>query len=108
MLTLAVVWLAGGALVGALALVASVAPGVWWRSRRASRWGLVGLGALAALIGGLLGVLLFGRFLASAAATWIAVLAVVTVPRGIVWLRHLPASHSDSSAHTKTGAGASG
>src|SRR5260221_8009236 len=58
---LSCVWLAGGALIGALGHLAALAPRVWWRSRRASWWGLLAVGALAALGSGWLGTLVFGR-----------------------------------------------
>lgn len=86
MLVLSLVWLAGGVLVGGLAILAAIAPGVWWRSQRRSRWSMVGLGALAAVGGGWLGTLLFGRFFGSAMAAWVAVLAVALVPRGVARL----------------------
>jgi hypothetical protein len=83
---LSCVWLAGGALVGALGHLAALAPRVWWRSRRASWWGLLAVGALAALGSGWLGTLVFGRFFASSAAACGAVLAVALVPYGVRWL----------------------
>ncbi len=86
MLILSLVWLAGGVLVGGLANLAAIAPGVWWRSQLRSRWSMVGLGALAAVGGGWLGTLLLGRFFGSATAAWVAVLAVALVPRGVARL----------------------
>ena len=86
MLILSLVWLAGGVFVGGLANLAAIAPGAWWRSQRRSRWSMVGLGALAAVGGGWLGTLLFGRFFGSATAAWVAVLAVALVPHGVARL----------------------
>jgi hypothetical protein len=86
MFILSMVWLAGGVFVGGLANLAAIAPVVWWRSERWSRWGLVGLGALAAVGGGWLGTLLFGRLFGSAMAAWVAVLSVALVPYGVARL----------------------
>jgi hypothetical protein len=86
MLVLSLVWLAGGALVGSLANMASMGPAVWWQTRRRSRWSTIGLGAVAALAGGWLGTLLLGRFFGSPTAVWVSVIVVVLVPRGVARL----------------------
>jgi hypothetical protein len=80
MLVLAVVWLIGGALVGALALAARRVPSVR-RSRRgwSGAW-TVGAGALAGLMGGWLGTLLLGTFFGSPTAAWMAVLVATCLP----------------------------
>ena len=73
MLLLLLLWLALGILCGALALAARMRPAAW------GRWGwllLLGLGALAALLGGWLGTLLLSKLFGTPAALWVAVLAV--------------------------------
>ena len=73
MFLLSLFWLALGILCGALALAARLRPGAW------GRWGwlmLLGLGALAALLGGWLGTLLLSKLFGTPAALWVAVLAV--------------------------------
>ena len=42
---------------------------------------MLGIGGLAALIGGWIGVLLVGQYFATGSAVWIAVLGVSVVPR---------------------------
>jgi len=46
---------------------------------------MLGLGALATLLGGWLGTLVFGTLFATATAIWLAVLGVALLPRLIVW-----------------------
>ena len=77
MLILSLLWLLVGILVGLLANAARLQPASWERRR----WLVVpGIGALSALIGGWLGTLLLGRYVATVMALWIAVLAVTLVP----------------------------
>jgi uncharacterized membrane protein YeaQ/YmgE (transglycosylase-associated protein family) len=76
MLILSLWWLLLGCLVGTLANAARLPPGAWGRR---SRLVLLGVGALAALLGGWLGTLLLGRYVATAVALWVAVLGVVMV-----------------------------
>lgn len=83
MLALSLVWLGTGALVGLLALAARLAPvnaniglGSW------GGWGwLVAplLGALVALVGGWLALLLLDHVFATCVAIWLSVAAVVGV-----------------------------
>jgi hypothetical protein len=88
MLVLSIVWLVGGVAISGLAILAALAPAAWWRNERRSRLALLGIGALAALAGGWLGTLLFGRFFSSPTAVWVAVVAVAVVPRALAgWLR---------------------
>ena len=73
MFLLSLLWLALGVVIGALALAARLRPALW------GRWGwlmLLGLGALAALLGGWLGTLLLGKLFGTPEAIWIAILAV--------------------------------
>jgi len=81
--TLVAIWLVEGALVGLLALGARLRPAAWDGAR--GRLALVGLGAGAALVGGLLGTLALGRLYSPAVALWIAVVAVVTAPWVTAW-----------------------
>ncbi len=81
MLILSLLWLLVGILVGLLANAARLQPASWGRQR----WLVIpGIGALSALIGGWLCVLLLGRYIATPMALWIAVFGVVLVP----WLRY--------------------
>jgi uncharacterized membrane protein YeaQ/YmgE (transglycosylase-associated protein family) len=76
MLVLSSVWFVLGILIGALANAARLRPTSWGRHG----WLLMlGVGALAALLGGWLGVLLLERNIATALALWVAVLGV-TLP----------------------------
>jgi hypothetical protein len=82
MLILSLLWLLIGLLTGALANAAKLRPAAWVRGG----WmGLLGLGALAALLGGWLGTWLLGTLFATATAIWIAVLGVALLPRLIMW-----------------------
>jgi len=83
MLVLALVWVVVGLVVGALALGAGLRPRTWGQRG----WlGMLGVGVAAALVGGVLGSLLFGRFFSTAVALWISVVAVALAPR-LVLLR---------------------
>ena len=78
MLILSLFWLLIGLFIGALANAAKLRPVTWVRG---GRLGMLGLGALAALIGGWLGTWLFGTLSATATAVWVAVLGVALLPR---------------------------
>ncbi|HEY7355736.1 MAG TPA: hypothetical protein VH590_04685 [Ktedonobacterales bacterium] len=73
MFVLSLIWLALGVLMAALALAARLRPAAW-----GSRgWLLLlGVGALAALLGGWIGTLLLGRLFGTPTALWVAILAV--------------------------------
>jgi hypothetical protein len=76
MLVLALEWVAAGLVVGALALAAGLRPTLWG----ARGWlGVLGISIGAALAGGALGTLLFGRFFSTAVALWVAIVTVVAV-----------------------------
>ena len=78
MILLSLIWLALGVIVGALALAARLRPASWGRRG----WLLLlGVGALAALLGGWLGALLLGRLFGTPTALWVAILAVL-----LAWL----------------------
>lgn len=70
-------WLVEGAVVGLLALGARLRPPSWGPRGRLI---LLGIGCGAALVGGLIGTLLFGRLQSPATALWVAVVAVVAAP----------------------------
>jgi uncharacterized membrane protein YeaQ/YmgE (transglycosylase-associated protein family) len=70
------VWFVLGILIGALANAARLRPASWGRHGRLL---MLSVGALAALLGGWLGVLLLERNVATALALWVAVLGV-TLP----------------------------
>jgi uncharacterized membrane protein YeaQ/YmgE (transglycosylase-associated protein family) len=83
-LILSLIWIVLGLLIGALANVAKLRPATWGRCG----WlAMLGLGALAALLGGWLGTWVFGSLFATATALWIAVLGVALLPRLIVFVR---------------------
>ncbi len=88
MFILSLFWLLLGILIGALANAARLRPA-------SSSWGhrgwlvMLAVGALAALIGGWLGALLLGKYVATAAALWVAVLSVVVVPWLVAWIHTL-------------------
>ena len=95
MALLVVIWLALGVLAGALANAARLRPAAWGRRG----WlAMMGLGAGSALVGGWLGVLLFGPFSGTGAALWVAVLGVVAGPRLIEWGRARMARRSGGVA----------
>ena len=84
MLILSLLWVVLGLLIGALANGAKLCPAAWGRRG----WlAMLGLGALAALLGGWLGTWVFGALFATANALWIAVLGVALLPRLIVLVR---------------------
>ena len=78
MLILSLFWLLIGLFIGALAIAARLRPATWVRGGRLA---MLGLGALAAFLGGWLGTWLFGTLFATATAVWVAVLGVVFLPR---------------------------
>jgi uncharacterized membrane protein YeaQ/YmgE (transglycosylase-associated protein family) len=90
MLVLSLCWLLLGALIGVLANGAKLRPGAPRRTAsHHPRQGwllMLAIGALAALLGGWLGTLLLGKYIATAVALWVAVLAVV-VCRLVPWAR---------------------
>ena len=82
MLILSLIWLLIGLLIGALANAAKLRPAAWVRGG----WlGMLGLGALVALLGGWLGTWLLGALFATATAVWITVIGVALLPRLIIW-----------------------
>ena len=84
MLILSLLWVVLGLLIGALANAARLRPATWGRRG----WlVMLGLGTLAALLGGWLGTWVFGALFATAMALWVAVVGVALLPRLIVLLR---------------------
>jgi hypothetical protein len=81
MLILSFFWLLVGVLIGILANAAKLRP-AWVRGGRV---GMLGLGALVALLGGWVGTLLLGTLFATATAIWITVLGVALLPRSLNW-----------------------
>ena len=82
MLMLSFLWVVLGLLIGALANAAKLRPAAWVRG---GRLGMLGLGALIAVLGGWLGTWVLGTLFATATALWIAVLGVALLPRLITW-----------------------
>lgn len=78
MFVLSLFWLLMGILVGALANLAKLRPAPWgpygWLV-------MLGISLLAALLGGWLGSLLLGRYVATAVALWVPILCVLLAPR---------------------------
>jgi uncharacterized membrane protein YeaQ/YmgE (transglycosylase-associated protein family) len=85
MLLLSLFWLVLGLLIGALANAAKLRPAAW---ERGGRLGMLGLGALVAVLGGWLGMWVLGTLFATATALWTAVLGVALLPRLITWCAH--------------------
>lgn len=77
---LVVVWLLLGLASGALANAARWGFAARGLAGRYATWATLGLGVAAALAGGLLGWLVFGRFFATPTALWVAVLVVTAGP----------------------------
>lgn len=79
MLILSLAWLVGGALIGLLVRAAALPParpgGARW-----PLWRYALMGALAALVGGWLGTLLFGSLFGSPTAIWVGVLVTAAAP----------------------------
>lgn len=74
------IWLIGGIIVGGLANGARLSLPARRPSLPHGGWLSLGLGALAALAGGLLGTWLFGGLYALPTALWLAVAVTVAVP----------------------------
>jgi uncharacterized membrane protein YeaQ/YmgE (transglycosylase-associated protein family) len=84
LILLSLFWLLLGLMIGALANAAKLRPASW---ERLGWLRMPGLGALFALIGGWLGVLLLGRYFATGMALWVGVLGVTVVPWVMVRVR---------------------
>jgi uncharacterized membrane protein YeaQ/YmgE (transglycosylase-associated protein family) len=76
MLLLSLFWLLLGLLIGALSLAARLRPAHWGRRGWLI---LLGVGALAALLGGWLGTLLYSRLFGTPTALWFAIFIIVLV-----------------------------
>ena len=73
MLILSLIWLGIGLLIGLLACGARLRPGIWG----GYGWlGMLAIGMVSALVGGWLGVWLFGPQFATMSALWIGVVGV--------------------------------
>ena len=84
MLALSLLWIVIGLLIGALAVAGRVSPAKWLRSA----WPLLlATGVSFALLGGWLGTIVYGRFFGTAAAVWVATLAVSILPWALNRLR---------------------
>ena len=74
MLALFLLWLLIGLLTGALANAAKIRPA----SSTRWRWLILpGIGAVAALVGGWVGMLFVGQYFATGSALWVGVLGVM-------------------------------
>lgn len=78
---LSAIWVAVGLLIGALSFIARLD----FAARALVRgvggiWSTLGLGAIAALIGGWFGALLFGRLFGTPMALWVSITAVALLP----------------------------
>jgi len=86
MLALSFFWIVIGLLIGSLANAARLRPSSWGRHGRLV---MLGVGALAALLGGWLGVLLLERNIATAVVLWMAALGITLpwmVTRASAWI----------------------
>lgn len=79
MLTLFLFWLLLGFIIGATANAASLQPQTWKRWCR-GWFVLPAIGAVTALVGGWIGMLLIGEYLATGCALGVGVVAVVVIP----------------------------
>lgn len=80
MLALSLFWLLLGIIIGTLANAARLLPETW--KHRSRNWLILpAIGAIAALAGGWIGVLLIGRFFATGCALGVAIGGVVVVSR---------------------------
>ncbi len=78
MFALSLLWLLLGLIIGALANAAKLRPLAW----KQQGWLIMpGIGAIAALIGGWIGMLFVGQYFATGSAIWVAVLGVGVVPK---------------------------
>jgi len=85
MLILSLCWLLLGVLIGALANGAKLRPPSWQLFPTSGVYGwlwMLAISAVAALLGGWLGALLLGKYIATATALWVAVLGVVAADGG--------------------------
>jgi len=100
MLILSLFWLLLGILIGALANAARLrattrVPSPTGQISRLQKdlalgqgWLIMlAAGALAGLLGGWLGALLLGKYVATAVALWVAALGVVVMPWLVAWVR---------------------
>ncbi len=84
---LVLLWLLFGLLAGTLANAARWGLAARGLGGRSATWATLGLGVAGAVVGGLLGWLVFGRFFATPTAVWVAVLTVTSGPWLVVCLR---------------------
>jgi hypothetical protein len=92
-------WLIGGIIVGGLGYIARLSLAARRLSLPHGGWLTVGLGATAALAGGLLGTWLFGALFALPTALWLAIVTVAGVP----WLvreRHVVNGRDEERSST--------
>lgn len=80
-------WLLIGLIVGSLAHAARLGFAARRLAGRNAVWATLGVGVAAAIVGGLLGWLIFGRFFTTPLALWVAALAVPAVPWLVRWIR---------------------
>jgi hypothetical protein len=101
MLVLSFFWLIMGAGVGALSVAAGWGfDGEGW-SRRNSWLATMGIGALAALIGGWLGNLLFDRYYTTPTALWVSVVVAALSPHLIERMRKRSQAKSGEESQSK-------
>jgi len=85
MLWLVFLWLLLGILIGLLVAIAQLLPSSWQQHR----WFRLSiLGALTATVGGVAGIWLVGRPLATWMALWFAVACTLLLPYGFACLQH--------------------
>jgi hypothetical protein len=81
MFILSLAWVVLGVVIGGLALGALLLPAEWKLNEERRKWLIMpGIGAGAALLGGWLGTLIWGRLFGTPTALWVAVLVVALGP----------------------------
>jgi hypothetical protein len=93
LLTLSLFWLLLGLIIGTRANAAKLSPAIWKHWPRS--WLILPvIGAIAALVGGWIGVLLIGRYFATGAALWAAAIGVLVGSRLIRRLISVRTTHA--------------
>lgn len=92
-------WLLIGLIVGTLAHAARLGFAARGLAGRYALWATLGLGIAAAIVGGLIGWLIFGRFFASPVALWVAALTVAAGPWLARWIRDRQTAADSNGEH---------
>jgi uncharacterized membrane protein YeiH len=85
LLPLVLIWIGIGLIAGLLAHTARLGFGARGMVGRSALLGTLALGAVTALLGGMIATLLLGRLFGTPTAIWVSILAVIAVPW--IWQR---------------------